>query len=50
MTIYIFTYKTINKINNKYYIGVHSTNDIKDGYLGSGVALKRAIRKTSNVK
>jgi len=29
-------YKTINKINCKYYIGVHSTSDINDDYLGCG--------------
>lgn len=29
-------YKTINKINSKYYIGVHSTKDINDDYLGCG--------------
>lgn len=29
-------YKTVNKINNKYYIGVHSTKNINDSYLGCG--------------
>jgi hypothetical protein len=38
-------YKTTNKINNKIYIGFHSTNDLSDGYLGSGKILKRAIEK-----
>lgn len=40
-----FIYKTTNILNGKYYIGVHSTDDIGDGYLGSGVALKDAIAK-----
>ena len=40
-----FIYKTTNLINGKYYIGVHSTNDLNDGYLGSGLALKDAIQK-----
>jgi len=40
-----FIYKTTNNINGKYYIGVHSTNDINDGYLGSGLVLKDAIKK-----
>jgi hypothetical protein len=29
-------YKTTNKINSKYYIGVHSTKNINDSYLGCG--------------
>lgn len=36
-------YKTINKINQKYYIGVH--NCTRNWYKGSGAILKRAIRK-----
>jgi len=40
-----FIYRTTNIINGKYYIGVHNTNDIEDGYLGSGVLLQRAIKK-----
>lgn len=38
-------YKTTNLINNKIYIGLHSTNNINDSYLGSGVFLKKAIKK-----
>jgi len=38
-------YKTTNLINNKYYIGIHCTEDIKDTYLGSGTLLKKAIKK-----
>jgi hypothetical protein len=38
-------YKTINLINEKYYIGRHSTYNINDGYLGSGIALTNAIQK-----
>ena len=36
-------YKTTNKVNGKYYIGVH--NDTKSGYLGSGRALLTAIKE-----
>ena len=40
-----FVYKTINLKNKKCYIGVHSTDNINDGYLGSGDKLKIAIKK-----
>lgn len=36
-------YRTTNKVNSKYYIGVQNTND--DSYLGSGVSLTRAVKK-----
>lgn len=45
MLTYYLMYKTMNLINGKIYIGVHSTTDINDGYLGSGKHLKRAIKK-----
>ena len=42
---YFFIYKTTNLINGKYYIGMHTTSNLKDGYLGSGTRLRRSIRK-----
>lgn len=42
---YNFVYKTVNKINGKIYIGVHSTDKLEDCYLGSGDAIKAAIKK-----
>lgn len=42
---YHYTYQTKNLINGKTYIGRHSTNNLKDGYIGSGTMLKRAIKK-----
>lgn len=36
-------YKTTNLCNGKVYVGVHSTNDLNDGYIGSGKRLKNAI-------
>ena len=44
MTYYI-VYKTTNLLNGKYYYGMHSTDDLNDGYLGSGKRLKRSINK-----
>jgi hypothetical protein len=43
--VYHIVYKTVNKTNSKYYIGVHSTENIDDSYLGSGTNILRAIRK-----
>lgn len=40
---YYTIYRTTNTINNKIYIGKHQTEDLEDGYLGSGKILKRAI-------
>jgi len=40
-----FVYKTKNKLNGKYYYGMHSTHKLDDGYLGSGKQLRYAIRK-----
>ena len=38
-------YEVKNKVNGKTYIGKHITNNLYDGYLGSGKHLKRAIKK-----
>lgn len=42
---YHFIYKTTNILSGKYYIGMHSTNDLDDGYLGSGTRLRYSINK-----
>lgn len=42
---YHYIYKITNDINSKYYIGVHSTDNLHDGYFGSGNAIKAAIKK-----
>ena len=38
-------YKVINLINQKFYIGVHKTDNPYDSYMGSGIAIKNAIKK-----
>lgn len=38
-------YKTINNLDGMFYIGVHKTKNPNDMYFGSGLWLKRAIRK-----
>lgn len=40
--MYYYLYKITNKINSKIYIGIHKTDNLSDGYSGSGKALKRA--------
>lgn len=42
---YYYLYKITNLINNKIYIGIRSTNNLNDGYFGSGVTLRKAIKK-----
>jgi len=38
-------YKITNVVNEKIYVGVHQTENLDGGYMGSGNLIKRAIRK-----
>ena len=42
---YHLIYMIVNKINNKIYIGKHTTKNPYDDYMGSGKTLKAAIKK-----
>jgi hypothetical protein len=42
---YHYIYKTTNLKNGKFYVGMHSTDNLNDGYLGSGTRLRRSIRR-----
>jgi hypothetical protein len=43
--MFYLVYETTNTINGKTYVGSHKTDKKDDGYLGSGKALKAAIKK-----
>jgi len=43
--MYHIVYKTTCLVSGRYYIGMHSTDDLDDGYLGSGVRLVRSVKK-----
>lgn len=45
MDKYFIIYKTTNLLNGRYYIGMHVTTNINDGYLGSGRRIKAEIKK-----
>lgn len=43
--MYHYIYKITCLVTNRYYIGLHSTYDLSDGYLGSGKIIKLSIKK-----
>lgn len=45
MKKYHYFYEIRNNINNHFYYGIHSTDDMEDGYMGSGKRLQRAYKK-----
>jgi hypothetical protein len=42
---YHFIYKTTDTRNGNFYVGMHSTDNLNDGYIGSGLRLKKLIYK-----
>lgn len=42
---YNYLYKITNTVNGMEYIGVHRTDNLNDGYMGSGKLIRRAIAK-----
>lgn len=42
---FYYVYSVVNLINNRIYIGKRTSTSIKDSYLGSGTAIKQAVKK-----
>lgn len=42
---YHYFYEIKNELNGHFYYGIHSTNDMNDGYMGSGTKLHIAYKK-----
>jgi hypothetical protein len=40
-----YIYKTTCNVTSRWYVGMHSTHNLDDGYIGSGLRLRRSIRK-----
>lgn len=45
MSIYYTVYLTTNLVTSKIYVGAHKTENLNDGYLGSGTSFKHALKK-----
>lgn len=44
-TMKFLIYQVTNKVNGKIYVGCHQTENVDDGYMGSGKLITRAIKK-----
>lgn len=42
---YHYLYKITCEKNGRYYIGIHSTSNLNDGYMGGGKRIKNSVKK-----
>ena len=42
---YHILYKVTNNVTGRFYIGIHSTSNLRDGYLGSGKRFRNELKK-----
>jgi hypothetical protein len=40
-----YIYKTTCNLTGRWYVGMHSTSNLEDGYMGSGTILRHSVRK-----
>jgi hypothetical protein len=45
MNVYYTIYQVTNLISGKFYVGMHQTKNLNDGYMGSGKYIVSAIKK-----
>lgn len=43
--MHYYLYEVKNKVTGKIYVGVHKTDNLEDGYMGSGKVILKAIEK-----
>lgn len=43
--VFYTVYRITNLVNGRLYVGCHQTDDLDDGYLGSGKIIRRAVKK-----
>lgn len=44
-TKYNYLYKIVCNVTGKFYYGIHSTNNLNDGYMGTGKRVLLSLRK-----